>query len=117
MLSLEDDRVITPPQFRKNVFMVCLALRCMLGVLTVTGIMPSWLLVTMSSILIFIFYNKATSKDTWKAYWKTVYIYSSVLAITLYKKESTQAAGVLMIMEAMFGLTTRDLYDKIIKYS
>lgn len=113
LLALEDDRVVTPPEYRHNVFMFCVALRCMIGILAMAGMVPKWLLVALSSLMIYAFSTRALGKDTWKAYWKTVYIYASVLILTLLGKD----AGVLIIMDAITGLTSRDLYSKIAKYS
>ena len=119
--ELYDDRVVTPKIIRPTVFMACITIRCLLGILTSLGLMPSWLLMSLASILIYFFYGRATGKDTWKAYSKTVFIYSSVLTLSIVGKakkiDVNQAMGSLIILEAIVGLTSKDLFDKIVKYS
>jgi len=119
--ELYDDRVVTPKIIRPTVFMACVTIRCLLGILTSLGLMPYWLLIALSSILVYFFYGRATGKDTWKPYAKTVFIYSSVLALAITGKvkkiDVNQVMGSLIILEAIVGLSSKDLFDKLVKYS
>lgn len=111
-MIVEDDRVRTPVQIRKQVFMLCAALRCFIGVMTIQNKMPRWLLIALSSLLTYFFSLRAMGKKTWKPFAKSAYIYSSILALSIGNFENSNVAiGSLFIVDAATGLLARHIAE------
>lgn len=111
--DLIDDRVTTPVSIRKQVFYFCVFLRCLLGFLAINELIPRWILIALYSILLIFFIVRANGQDTWKPYTKSVYLYTMIIGLLITKKES---AGVLMILDAITGLTSRDMFEKLLNH-
>ncbi len=119
--SLVDQTVLTPIEMRPRVFMICVAIRCILALMTYMSKTSIWFLLAFSAIISTAFLKKSLGRDTWKPYPKTAFIYSAVFTLSaitvLTGRKTNDMSGVLIFMDAMIGLSAKDMFDKLMRYS
>jgi len=110
----------------KLAYNLCIFIRTALAVSVMLGKLSRVYLITLCSLIIFIFskkmlYLESIGKSTWKCYDKTILIYSIILYISIFNKKKDEASvngwnklfGGIMITEIVGGIMLRDLYNKL----
>jgi hypothetical protein len=119
--TLVDQTVLTPIDIRPRVFMICVAIRCLLAILTYMDKVSVWFLLAFSMIISVAFLKKSLGHDTWKPYPKTAFIYSGIFTLSAISamtgRKTNDMSGALIFMDAMIGLSAKDMFDKLMRYS
>jgi len=100
-------------------YLFCVILRIIIGIIIYNSdyIKPTGVIL-LCAIIIIGFYSKCDSQNnTWKKYCRTVVIYACVLSINLSRmepKNKKEISGLFIIIDAIFGLKSRNDVAKII---
>jgi len=98
-----------------NTYMFCVLLRIILGLGIITNKLPAKFIIILSVLVIIVFSNKFIKlPKVWKNYLRTVIVYSIVLMLTvLFNNKYNYVSGILIIVDALMGLQTRHIFDRL----
>lgn len=122
--KLYDNTIYTAEENVWSVYGVCVFSRVLIGITAILALTGNKTLLALSSIITFTFINilKKKGQTNWKSYWKPIINYSTIALINsyqLFKGNSDSGrlisaiSGVLMINDAVSGLESRILIDKL----
>lgn len=115
--KLYDKTVKTDENNIENIFGLCVLLRILIGILIVVGTVRKWFILSLCALVVYGFYKKYESvgESTWKCYPKVILTYGSVALINIFSddKQVKKASGMLLISEAILGLNSRCMINKI----
>ena len=95
--------------------LACVILRISLGVLVINNTIPTKILILLCLFVVLTFGNKFFKlPNVWKVYLRTVLIYATIgLLILRYGDKYTNIYGTLMIVDALMGLQSRHIFDRL----
>lgn len=96
-------------------YIFCILLRIIIGLLTMTDNL-SVLIIQLLSIFVIIFFTYKFIKvsNIWKVYLRTILAYSVILLLSfLYGDKYMNICGLLIIVDALMGLQSYYVFDKI----
>jgi len=113
-----DKTIFTSDKYAEFSFNFCACLRILIGILIISNAVGRWFIISLCSIILYIFVKKAKKigNTSWKYYNKTIIAYSAMLITQLIPDNTGlvgKSAGFIMICDAMIGLQTRDIYNKL----
>lgn len=115
--KLYDKTVKTDENNIENVFGLCVLLRILIGILIVVGTVGKWFILSLCALVVYGFYKKYESvgDSTWKCYPKVILTYVSVALINIFSDDEQvkKTSGMLLISEAILGLNSRCMINKI----
>jgi hypothetical protein len=115
--KLYDKTVITDESIISSVFGLCVLLRILLGMLIILGKVGKVFILCLCSLVVYGFYNKyeLVGDSTWKCYPKVMLTYGSVALINIFSDDEhvKKTSGMLLISEAIIGLNSRCMINKI----
>ena len=96
-------------------YIFCVILRIVIGILTMTKIIPINILQILSICVIVLFlYKFIKFEKIWKNYLRTVLIYSIILfLIKKYNTKFIEICGLLIIVDSIMGLQTYHIFNQI----
>lgn len=112
--SLRDNTTIVKNHSLK-IYIFCILLRIVIGLLLVTNNMPKRIILILSLFIIVTFtYKFFKIEHIWKVYLRTVLSYAIVLfLVTKYNDTYYNVAGTLIIIDALMGLQSRHIFEQI----
>lgn len=93
----------------------CILLRIFIGILIITDNLSKGIIQLLTIFVIISFGSKFFKlPNVWKVYLRTVLAYSIVLfLVTKYDKKYNNIAGTIIIIDALMGLQSRHIFEKI----
>ena len=113
-LLLQDPTTIVKNHTLKT-YIFCVLLRITFGLFIITNNIPKNILIIICLLIIVTFsYKFIKLKKVWKVYLRTILVYIIVLFLTLkYNQQYNQVSGILIIIDALMGLQSRHIFDRI----
>ena len=114
-----------PEVFRDNTTLVknhpmrnhlfCVSLRSILGLLVISNKISKNIILIISFLVVVMFLQKFFKlPNVWKVYMRTVIVYSIVFLLTLkYGDQYNSVSGTLIIVDALMGLQSRHIFDRL----
>jgi hypothetical protein len=96
-------------------YIFCVLIRITLGLLIITNKIPKNILIINCLFIIIGFsYKFYKLEKVWKVYLRTILVYTIVLGLTLiFNNQYNQVSGSLIIIDALMGLQSRHIFDRI----
>ena len=93
----------------------CVIIRIGLGILVLNNTIPTNILGIFCLFIVLGFGNKFFKlPNVWKVYIRTVLVYATIgLLILLYGNKYTTVYGTLIIVDALMGLQSRHIFDRL----
>jgi len=112
--ELKDNTTIVKNHTLKT-YIFCVLLRIILGLFIITNKLSVRLIVIICIFIILGFLNKYFKLNrVWKIYLRTVLVYSIVLLLSVkYNNQYNHISGTLIIIDALMGLQSRHIFDRI----
>ncbi len=114
--KLFDKTIKTKDTLAGPAFNACVCLRMFIGVMIVSGHLKKWHIVSLCSLIIFIFGSKYLSvgDSSWKCYNKVIISYLTILCMQFSSdKYVNRSAGLVAMMDALIGLNARCVISKL----
>ena len=93
----------------------CILLRILLGILIINKTLPINIILLLSLFVMVTFgYKYFKLPNVWKVYLRTVLIYFTVFVLIFkYGDDYRQVCGTLLIVDAMMGLQSRHIFERL----
>lgn len=93
----------------------CILLRIIIGLLIITNNLSKLVIQILSLFVVIMFFYKFIKLPiVWKVYLRTVIAYAIVLfLVTKYNDKYNNVAGTIIIIDALMGLQSRHIFEKI----
>jgi hypothetical protein len=93
----------------------CVIIRIGLGILVLNNTIPTKILAILCLFIVATFGNKFYKlQNVWKVYIRTVLVYATIgLLILLYDNKYTSLYGTLIIVDALMGLQSRHIFERL----
>ena len=93
----------------------CVVLRCIIGILVINKIIPTKILLILSLIITIGFtYKYFKLQNIWKVFLRTIIVYAIIAILILkYNDKYTTVYGILIIVDALMGLQSRHIFDRL----
>jgi MFS superfamily sulfate permease-like transporter len=111
---LKDDTTFVKNHTLKT-HIFCILLRIVLGLLIITDNLSKLIIQILSLLVVIMFtYKFFKLPNVWKVYMRTVLAYAIVLFLTTkYNSKYNSVAGSILIVDALMGLQSRHIFEKI----
>jgi len=105
--------IIYPHSIKTHIW--CILFRSLLGFAIIKNKIPSNIICIISLIIIVLFTKKYFAlPNVWKVYERTILVYLFILLLSyIYKNEYNWLIGTLIIVDALMGLQSRHIFEKI----
>jgi len=110
---LRDDSLSSTKNNTSLLFIFCIFIRIMLGILVFYNIIPSIVIYLLSAFIIVAFsYKSYYNKKTWKNYLRTIISYILVIIFTILNnyssnKHNFNIGGIIIILDVLLGQQSR----------
>lgn len=111
-----DKTIYTKDTMADSAFTLCVTVRMALGAIIVAGYVDNWSVIALCSLILYVFIGKyrLIGNSSWKCYKKVIIAYLAVMAMQFSNDKSvSKGAGYVIMMEALLGLNSRYLVDKL----
>lgn len=105
---LQDESLTCTKNNTSLLFIFCVIIRIVLGMLVFYKVIPSLFIYILSAFIIVVFFIKFKyNKRTWKNYLKTIISYILVIIFTALNKSNLNIGGIIMIFDVLLGQQSR----------
>jgi len=111
---LRDNTTIIKDHTIKS-YIFCVLLRIAIGLSIITDKLPTKIIIILAVFVVIAFsYKFYKLPNVWKVYLRTVLVYFIVLILSLkYNNRYNNISGTLIIVDALMGLQSRHIFDRI----